>query len=287
MMSEMIWLNGALCSSQAVIDGRDRGFTLGDGLFETMLWTGSSLRLFERHMARLLDGCVGLRLPVPPDAGAVLTAIDQVLEANGISQSVASVRLTWSRGVGARGLTLPGPQPAATLMITASAFMPDTSPVALHLVDISRPAGNPSARYKTLSYVDQVMALAQAQALGGTDAVVTGRDGRVACASAASLVLITADGRALTPPVADGALPGTVRGYLTEQGLLEEAPITIADVEAGTAMATTNALQGVRPVASFGRQGLSGLTTTSFQPDHPELGHMREALASLGALRLG
>jgi branched-chain amino acid aminotransferase len=286
-MSEMIWLNGMLCLPESAFDSRDRGLTLGDGLFETMLWTGSSIRLFERHMARLLDGCAGLELSAPPAPGAVLAAIDQVLEANRLSQSLASVRLTWSRGVGARGLTVPAPQPSATLMITASAFVPDTSPVTLGLVDISRPAANPSARYKTLSYVDQVMALAQAQAGGCTDAVMTGRDGRVACASAASLVLFTADGSAVTPPVADGALPGTIRGYLIELGLLEESPVTITDVEAGRAMATTNALHGVRPVASFCRPHSAGPVTTSFQLDHPALRQMKDAVTSLGVLKLG
>lgn len=286
-MSETIWLNGMLCPPEAAIDSRDRGLTLGDGLFETMLWTGSSIRLFERHMARLLDGCAGLGLPAPPDAGAVLAAIDQLLKANRLSQSLASVRLTWSRGIGARGLTLPAPQPPATLMITAGAFVPDSSPVALGLVDISRPAANPSARYKTLSYVDQIMALAQAQAGGCTDSVMTGRDGRVACASAANLVLITADGRAVTPPVADGALPGTVRGFLIELGLLEEGPVTINDVEAGIAMATTNALQGVRPVASFRRLQASGPATISFWLDHPALRQMKDVVSSLGVLKLG
>ena len=66
------WLNGAL-TTQPVIDPTDRGFTLGDGLFETIRAVGGRGLHLKRHWRRLRagaavlegskgdDGCVDLR----------------------------------------------------------------------------------------------------------------------------------------------------------------------------------------------------------------------------------
>jgi branched-chain amino acid aminotransferase len=284
-VSDHIWLNGNLTRTDSAIHATDRGWTLGDGLFETMLWTGTCIRLFDRHMARFQDACAGLDLPAPPSPPALLDAITMLLEAARIKHKTAAVRLTYSRGTSARGLALPPLPNAPTCMISAAPFRPDTSPALLKLVSIIRAAGNPSARYKTLSYGDQVMALAQAQADGGSDAVLLGRDNRVACASASNVIVVGQDGRLTTPAVDDGALPGTVRGFLIDEGLIDEGPITIADLEAATAMATCNALHGVRPVVSFARAiGPAGYRSTAYPPVSMALDGLREALSLLGPL---
>ena len=52
-----IWLNGALLpAKQALIDPSDRGFTLGDGLFETIRVAGGVPLHVRRHLARLRQG---------------------------------------------------------------------------------------------------------------------------------------------------------------------------------------------------------------------------------------
>ena len=49
----------------------DRGLTLGDGLFETILARDGRLVLLKEHLARLARGCATLGLPAPDleDAG--------------------------------------------------------------------------------------------------------------------------------------------------------------------------------------------------------------------------
>jgi branched-subunit amino acid aminotransferase/4-amino-4-deoxychorismate lyase len=41
----------------------DRGLLLGDGLFETMLWTGGDLPHLDAHLSRMAAGCEALGLP--------------------------------------------------------------------------------------------------------------------------------------------------------------------------------------------------------------------------------
>jgi branched-chain amino acid aminotransferase len=250
-MVDLVWRNGEIILAHDAISASDRGFTLGDGLFETMLWTGITIRRFDRHMARLTNACTALHLPPPPAETTLLDAIKSIVNATGLAESTAAVRLTYSRGAGARGLALPPQSQTATCLISASAFVPDLSPVHLHLASIWRAAGNPSARYKTLSYGDQVMALAQAQAAGASDALMLGRDGRVASTSSATIIVVDQHGECLTPPLEDGALPGTTRAALLAAGLVQAAPLAIEDLLAANGIATCNALHGVRPVAAL------------------------------------
>jgi branched-chain amino acid aminotransferase len=102
----IVWLNDALTDAEtARIDPADRGFLLGDGLFETIaLRSGKILRL-ESHLARLKLGCELLQfLPYPLiDFKA---AIEATSAANQFTD--AAIRLTLTRGAAPRGLLPPG-----------------------------------------------------------------------------------------------------------------------------------------------------------------------------------
>ena len=48
--ARLLWVNGKLLPvGEAVLDPLDRGFTLGDGLFETMRVKGGTVLRLERH----------------------------------------------------------------------------------------------------------------------------------------------------------------------------------------------------------------------------------------------
>src|SRR5688500_4968069 len=83
----------------------DRGFTLGHGLFETVLWADERLTHWDDHVERLERGCRALRLPTPARDRlhkAALVALDVAG-----SPIRAAVRLNWSAGSGDRGLDPP------------------------------------------------------------------------------------------------------------------------------------------------------------------------------------
>lgn len=102
-----VWLNGRLLpAGQARIDPADRGFLLGDGLFETMRVSSGHVMHFDRHMRRLAEGATILMLPVP-DRARLAAAVDEMLAACALG--AGSLRLTCTRGPGPRGL-LPRPR---------------------------------------------------------------------------------------------------------------------------------------------------------------------------------
>jgi len=246
-----VWVNGDLRAAQGVVDARDRGFALGDGVFETLLAQGGQVADFSAHLRRLSDGAAFLGVPLRFDEARLRVAALETLAANGLTEARAAVRIVLSRGVGPRGLAPPVEADPVTLIGAAPAPAPPEPDPGLQLrtVSIRRNPSSPTARFKTLSYIDNVAALAEARAAGDDDALMLSTDGRVACAAAANVFVLS--GSVLrTPRAADGALPGVVRKRLLAlaPGLglrAEERALMPADLGAGTVF-LANSLIGLR-----------------------------------------
>ena len=67
--------------------------------------------------------------------------------------------------------------------------------------------------------------------------------------------MVTADGRGVTPPVAEGALPGIRRQALLSARLAEERPLTPDEVGNAREAFLTNALS-VRPLLELNGRGI-------------------------------
>lgn len=244
-LGSRVWINGALIGAdQAFIPLTDRGFTLGDGLFETMFWTGTQIRFFDDHMARFQHAIAALEFVLPFS----INEIEAGLMALGADAQggKAGIRLTLTRGSGLRGLAIPA-SPIPLLVASIAPASPANTPMILKTVPITRSANSPSSRFKTLSYIDNIMALQQAKMMGADDAIMLGATGNVACASSAN-VIVHYQGAALTPALEDGALPGIVRGRLIKAGLVEESCITPAHLALCESAVLTNALMGIRAI---------------------------------------
>jgi branched-chain amino acid aminotransferase len=245
----IIWADGQLCEEDDLRLGAfDRGFTLGDGLFETMVWTGERVARFSAHWARLAGGLAFFKIAMPFSEPSILDGIGALVAASMPAEARCVVKLIVSRGVGARGLAYPR-EGRPRVVMTTSPFPAALGAASLLSVSIHRNPTAPSARFKTLSYVDNVAALNEARALGGDDALMLSTDGRVACASAANLFFW--DGRDwLTPPVKDGAMAGVCRGLALAAGAREHS-IAAKDVGRFACAALTNTVVGVRPLAAI------------------------------------
>lgn len=241
----MLSLNGQVMpAAEARIDPADRGFLLGDGLFETMAIRGGGVRFLDRHLARLADGCRVIGMPVPDTAEA---AIAQLLQAS--PTEAGSLRLTWSRGPGPRGL-MPPQDLTPTLLITVTPGTPPCGPIHLMTArTVRRNEQSPTARIKCLSYLDNVLARQEAATKGADDALLLNSQGRVAETTIANLHLFL-DGVWVTPPVSEGALPGVMRAALLESGLVQEGVIYAAAMDRVRAAVVSNS-GGVRAVSSL------------------------------------
>lgn len=251
-----VHLNGRLTdAAQAAVAVGDRGFTLGDGVFETIKVLGGRPLRLAAHWQRLAEGARLLRLPLPLDADALEAALAQVLAANGLDD--AAVRLTVSRGPGQRGLLPPVPC-TPTVLLTAGPLPPAPGPArAVIAREVRRNQHSPLARCKALSYLDNVLARLEAEERGADEALLLNTDGRLAEASIANLFVVMADGTIATPPVADGALPGVRRAELIGQVGAVERPLMPEDLDTAREAFLTNAL-GVRPLVAVDGRPIGG-----------------------------
>lgn len=243
-----VWLNGQLTEAgQARVAASDRGFTLGDGLFETICVEGGVPLRLDAHWRRLNEGARLLRLTVPLDRAALAAAIADVLAANGLADAV--LRLTISRGPGPRGLLPPVPC-TPTIVLTAGPPPPALGAARVVVAEsVRRNAHSPLARIKALSYLDNVLARLEAEERGADDALLLNTEGRLAETTIANLFVVAADGTVLTPPVADGALPGVRRAELLPLLGAVERSLGLDDLWAAREAFLTNAVS-IRPLVA-------------------------------------
>lgn len=240
----IVWIDGRLTPiDEARIDPRDRGFTLGDGLYETIRAARGRLLRLDRHFARLADG---LRLlGFPPIAGDTILAdaMRAVLAANGLDE--AAIRLTVSRGPAARGIA-PDPAGRPTVVAAAAPYAPPAPLAAITATVTRRNQHSPLSRVKSLNCLDAVLARIEASERGAAEAILLNTEGRVAETTAANLFAVIGDAL-VTPPVGDGALPGVMRADILARLGAEERALTPADLAAAEEIFLTSSL-GIRPV---------------------------------------
>ncbi|MGH1573928.1 aminotransferase class IV [Methylobacterium sp. P31] len=267
----MLWRDGAIVSgTTAPLDHTDRGLTLSDGLFDTALALGGRVAFEGAHVARLVASADALGIPTEPERvrGAMRALAGQ-------GERLA-IRTTLTRGTGPRGLK-PPEHPHPTLFATAapSARSAAFAPLRLWPTPIARNDTSPAARLKTLGYLDAVLAAREAAAAGFDEALFSNTRGRVACAGTGNLFALFGE-TLVTPPLADGVLTGIVRaeviGLAAGCGLrVEERSLSLPDLLGAEAVALTNSLRLLAPVAAIG-------DTAFASAGHPAVARLRAAL---------
>ena len=253
-----VWLNGALRESEeAHIDITDRGFLLGDGVFETVCVTGGRFVDLASHLMRLRQGTAFLRIPFDLTDDEVAEACAKVVEVDDLKAQRASLRITVTRGPGPRGLLLP-PDVRPTVLIAAGPVAEPPSDLGVIVSTMQRNEKSPLSRIKSLNYLENVLARQEAADQRADEALMLNGAGNVACASAANLWLM--EGNALvTPPISDGALPGIARQRIMRLASLEgldvsEETITVSRLKSSDGLFLSNSLIGVCPVSAVNGQ---------------------------------
>jgi 4-amino-4-deoxychorismate lyase len=269
-------------SSRCLVDGEardqvgadDRGLAYGDGVFETLRWCDGAVPLWSRHRERLALACERLRMAAPD---LDLCEREISLVAQGLAAAV--VKLTITRGGGARGYAAPRGQPV-TRIVRASA----APPVAVRdyrdgivLRWCATPLGiNPAlAGVKHLNRLEQVMARAEWDDPAIAEGLCRDVEGRVVCATAAN-VFARVDGRWVTPAVTRCGVAGVLRGLILARApaaLIEVRDMLPAEFERATEVFLCNSVRGVLPVRAIaGREYPIGPDTRAWIADAAALG---------------
>ena len=248
----------------------DRGFLLGDGVFETMRVSGGRIRYSAAHRDRFEAACAALDFACPAGWGDVEGA------AAGLTED-SLLRLTLTRGPGPRGIA-PVAEPSPRLFLADYPVSPAPTSVSLRVSSIRRSPQSHTCRHKTLSYADNTAARREAVSAGADMALLLTTDGQVSGADCANLFWI--DGGALCTPSIDCAIrPGVMREAViraaddADLGVREEAFSPAALASAG-AVFVTNAAMGLVPVRSVDGRAI--------KTGHPAMLMLGDAVATGG-----
>jgi len=280
-----LWVDGRIEPAEAaVLTAFDRGFQLGDGVFETLRARGGRPTELSEHAARMRRSATGLSIALPDDLETLLArAIGELLAAEGLAgpDGDASVRITVSRGpFFGRGLLPPDERPTPTIVVQAWPVPP--TPVShlergLHLIAsaVRRDPENPLNALKTISRADYVYARIEARAAGADDALFLTIDGYLSEATSANVFIVRGDELA-TPALACAILPGTTRDWILRWGgsvglEVTEGLLTTRDLYDADEAFLSSSVAGILPVSRFAGEpigtGLPGPWTLRARAD--------------------
>jgi branched-chain amino acid aminotransferase len=233
-----VWLNGELLEAgEAHISPLDRGFLLGEGVFETFRSYSTRLPTAIEHLERLESGCraTGLGAPNWKD---LLVAVRALLRENDLRD--ARIRITVT---------------AHTILATVSPLEPWPETATAVLAPWPHNDRSPLARVKTTSRAESLLALAGAHSEGADEALFLNLAGDL-CEGATTNVFLVRDGRVETPPLSAGCLPGITRGHvllLCEELDIEatETEILFFELRSADEMFLTSSTRGIQPLVRW------------------------------------
>jgi branched-chain amino acid aminotransferase len=211
MTASSVWINGAVVDSESArVSPFDHGLLVGDGVFETLGVYGGVPFAWRRHHERLGRSAAGLGLRVP-DRAVLRAAADAVLAANGIVEG--RLRVTVTGGPSPLGSERGSADPTVIVAAAPARSRPLTEAVVT--VPWPRNERGATAGLKTISYAENVRALAEAHRRGAAEAVFANTRGDL-CEATGSNVFLMQDGVLVTPPESSGCLLGVTRALVLE-----------------------------------------------------------------------
>jgi branched-chain amino acid aminotransferase len=270
----IIWMNGALIALQdATVSPLDHGLVVGDGVFETLRTYRGVPFAWTRHAERLRVSAQGLGLD-PPDAELLRAAVDDVLAANALTAS--RIRITVTGGPAPPG-SRRSPVPP-TVIVVAFELEPVAAHVDVVVVPWTRNERGALAGLKTISYAENVRALAYAEAHGAQEAIFANTRGNL-CEATGSNVFLVSDGRCLTPPLSAGCLNGVTRQLLLDVArtldlsiVQHDVPVEgLRDADEAFLSSTTREVQPISSVDGVSLPTVSGPTTRRLAAGFVEL----------------
>lgn len=257
---------GLVDADHARVSVLDHGFTVADGVFETLKVVDGAAFALTRHVDRLERSAAAMGLPAP-DRAQVVTAVHETVEANApVLGALGRLRITYTAGdapLGSdRGETGP------TLVVAVSAMKPWPESAAVITVPWPRNERSPLAGVKSTSYAENVLALARAHDHGAGEALMPDTQGRL-CEGTGSNVFLVLDGRLITPSLATGCLAGVTRDLVLEWSGAIEFDVPVSALEDAEEVFITSSTRDVQPVHRVDSRSLAapGPVTTAVRED--------------------
>ncbi|HEY5082743.1 MAG TPA: D-amino-acid transaminase [Bauldia sp.] len=254
-MLRVAYVNGRYVPhAQAAVHVEDRGYQLGDGVYEVCEVSGGRLVDERRHIARLDRSLAELRVRWPMTPAALGVVLREVVRRNRVVDGLVYLQVT--RGVAPRDHAFPVAAVSPALVVTAKSIpIASRDARAAEGVAVITVPDNRWARVdiKTIALLPNVLAKQMAHEAGAFEAWFVDREGFVTEGASTNAWIVSADGGLVTRPAETGILRGVTRTVLLDvaagEGLrLEERRFSVAEALAAREAFLTSATTAVTPI---------------------------------------
>jgi branched-chain amino acid aminotransferase len=271
-----VYINGNIVPlKEGKISVFDRGFQYGDGVFEGIRCYDGKIFKLEEHVRRLFDSAEAIHIKIPLSPEEMKKAIKDTVRANGFKNGHMKAFVTrgygWKMGTDLRNVTTPNivifMRPTAESMYGKAA-----SGIRLAVVSVRKiPACCFDPRVKSMNYLANILARAEAQASGADDAIMLDIQGFVSEGTGTNIFLVKR--ATLWTPLVHSGLEGITRETVIKLAQkipipTYETPLTIYDVYTAEEVFMTGSGAGIVPVAEVDkklvREGKTGPITQKF-----------------------
>jgi D-alanine transaminase len=251
-MAQICYLNGEFMPvDEARIPVLDRGFILGDGVYEVIPAYGRVLFRLDEHLVRLAHSLRSIRLANPHDAPAWAKLLRAVVDRNPWEDQGVYLQVT--RGAAPRSHEFPKTPVAPTVFIMANPLKTPPAETRERGVPVITRADFRWHRcdIKSVSLLANVLLRQEAEDAGVAETVLI-RDGNVTEASASN-VYVVKNGVIATPPKDNLILPGITYDLVLELARaagvpVEVRPVSAAELAAADEVWLSSSTREVQPV---------------------------------------
>jgi len=271
MRTPIVYINGLFWAiDKATISVLDRGFTYGDGLFETMRsYSGKIFRL-EHHLDRLFQSARSIFIELPITKNEIQSAIYAAIKLNGLSDSI--VRLTVTRGELGSGVNVDYSSPPTIVILVkpVKAISKKTYKegigIKLYKKSAIRTQGI-SNQIKSCNYLSNILLREKAIKEGFFEAILLDNNNN-ATEGTISNIFIIKNNQLKTPSLNEFVLGGIIRKAVldicrTNNISFKETAITEKDLYEADEIFLTNSGIEVLPVSNINHRNLKDINPNS------------------------
>jgi D-alanine transaminase len=260
-MSRLAYVNGRfLRQAEAGVSIEDRGYQLGDGIYEVWAVMGGKLADAEGHFARLERSLGELRIPMPMSRAALTVALRETVRRNRVKHGIVYLQVT--RGVARRDHAFPVPDVEPTVVITARSTSASAAEAkAAKGVGVITTPENRWGRcdIKTVDLLPNVLAKQAAREQGAFEAWFVDDKGLITEGASSNAWIVDKDGVLRTRDTQANILRGVTRLSLIEVARdagyrVEERPFTVEEAKQAREAFLTGAGALVMPIVSIDGQ---------------------------------
>lgn len=242
---------GLIAADQPAISVLDHGFTVADGVFETLKVLDGVPFALTRHLNRLRRSTQAMALPAPDDEW-VRGAIHAVLGGNPTA-GLHRLRVTYTAGIGPLGSDRGHAAPTLAVALSSAVPWPPTTTVAT--VPWVRNERSALSGVKSTSYAENVLALRLAHQQGASEALFADTRGRLS-EGTGSNVFVVLGGELLTPTLGSGCLAGITRELVLEWARATEQDLPMDVLQEAEEVFLTSSTRDVHPVSRIDQRDL-------------------------------